>query len=100
MQIVPTPAAARYIATGEPRPPAPMQSTRAAFKLLLPFHPHFRKDQVTAVALDLVGVERHGRRRGRAHTAGTDGMMLSVSPGFTAVSFATSTGCPRRSGRC
>ena len=25
---------------------------------------------MTAVALELVGVERHGRRRGRAHTAG------------------------------
>ncbi len=33
MPSVPTPAAARYIAAGEPRPPAPMQSTFAALSL-------------------------------------------------------------------
>jgi hypothetical protein len=31
MPSVPTPAAARYISAGEPRPPAPTQSTLAFF---------------------------------------------------------------------
>ncbi len=39
MPIVPTPAAARYIATGEPRPPAPMHSTLAALSLRCPSIP-------------------------------------------------------------
>ena len=44
-------------------------------ELLLPFHAHFRQDQVPAVALDLVGVQRHsaarlGRRRCRRRPTG------------------------------
>ena len=54
MPSVPTPAAARYIAAGDPRPPAPMHSTFAAFSVALPVHADFRQDQVPAVAPDFV----------------------------------------------
>ena len=54
MPIRPTPAAARYIAAGEPRPPAPMQSTLPAFSSPLTVHADLRHDQMPAVALDLV----------------------------------------------
>ena len=36
MPSVPTPAAARYISAGEPRPPAPTHSTRAFFSRFCP----------------------------------------------------------------
>jgi hypothetical protein len=39
MPMRPTPAAARYIAAGEPRPPAPMQSTLDAFSRRCPSMP-------------------------------------------------------------
>ena len=38
--IAPMPAAARYIVTGDPRPPAPMHSTRAAFSRRWPSIPN------------------------------------------------------------
>jgi len=39
MQQRPMPAAARYIAAGDPRPPAPMQSTLDCFSLRCPSMP-------------------------------------------------------------
>ena len=39
---VPTPAAARYISSGEPSPPAPMTSTLAALSLCWPWPPTSR----------------------------------------------------------
>src|ERR1700680_3476443 len=39
MPILPTPAAARYSAAGEPRPPAPMSRTLAAMSLRWPMEP-------------------------------------------------------------
>ena len=39
MPSVPTPAAARYISAGEPRPPAPTQSTLAFFSRFCPATP-------------------------------------------------------------
>src|SRR6478736_4729567 len=39
MPIVPTPAAARYSKSGEPSPPAPTSSTRAAFSFAWPMPP-------------------------------------------------------------
>ena len=57
-------------------------------ELLLPLHPDFRQDEVAAVALDLLAVERRqGRRRRAAAPAppATDGMMLSVWPSATGV---------------
>ncbi|CAD5948302.1 protein of unknown function [Streptomyces sp. KY75] len=39
MPSVPTPAAARYIRAGEPRPPAPTQSTLAFFRRFCPSIP-------------------------------------------------------------
>ena len=41
MPSVPTPAAARYIATGDPSPPAPMQRTFASRSLRCPAAPMF-----------------------------------------------------------
>ena len=83
---MPTPAAARYIVAGEPRPPAPMHSTRDGLQLLLPLHAHLGQDEVTAVALDFLGVQRRGASLTAAPLPpATDGMMLSVSPGFTGV---------------
>ncbi len=37
--MVPTPAAERYSASGDPNPPVPMQSTRAAFSFCWPSMP-------------------------------------------------------------
>jgi len=39
MPRVPTPAAARYISAGEPRPPAPTHRTLAFFSLFCPVIP-------------------------------------------------------------
>ena len=54
MPMRPTPAAARYNAAGEPRPPAPMQSTLPALQLLLSLDADLRHDEVPAVAFDFV----------------------------------------------
>ena len=94
--MVPTPAAARYIAAGDPRPPAPMQSTLAGLQLALTVHADLRHDQMPAVAFDLVvgelwAAHASGRCAGQDVTAfvgappATDGMMLTVSPGDTGV---------------
>ena len=42
MPIVPIPAAARYSTSGEPSPPAPTTSTRAAFSFAWPVPPTSR----------------------------------------------------------
>ena len=46
----PTPAAARYSATGEPNPPVPITSTEAALQLALPFQSNLRDQQVARIA--------------------------------------------------
>ena len=62
------PAAARYSAIGEPRPPVPIQSTRAAFSFSLAFHADLGHDQMARVAQDLVFVERHWKFSGGGHS--------------------------------
>ena len=59
-----------------------------SLQLQLPLHADLRQDQMTAVASDLLIGERV-RDRGGRHPwlpPATDGMMLTVSPGFTGVS--------------
>ena len=55
MPSVPTPAAARYISAGEPRPPAPTREHLGVLQPLLPGHRDVRDDQVARVAPDLLG---------------------------------------------
>ena len=55
------PAAARYIAIGEPRPPAPITSTARVEQLALPGPADVRQDDVPRVALDLLLGERRAR---------------------------------------
>ena len=69
MPMRPTPAAARYIAAGEPEPARADAQHAARLDLALPVHADLRHDQVAAVALDLLGVERRelGLGCGRHH---------------------------------
>ena len=60
MPSVPTPAAARYSAAGEPRPPAPISSTFEAEQLELAGLADLGDQDVPAVAAALVGVEHGG----------------------------------------
>ena len=53
------PAAARYMAMGDPSPPAPMQSTLVEQIFFWPGQPHLRQDQVARVAPDFVVVQLH-----------------------------------------
>ena len=83
---MPTPAAARYIATGEPSPPAPMQSTLAAFSFFCPSMPtsgriRWRLYRLISSALSAGS----GGAAVAPVPPATEGMMLSVSPGFTFV---------------
>jgi hypothetical protein len=55
---VPTPAAARYRAVGEPRPPAPRQEDLRVEQLLLPLLADLGQQEVARVALALLGRER------------------------------------------
>ncbi len=79
MPIVPTPAAARYSAAGDPSPPAPMQSTLPCLSFSCPSTPTsgmmrcrlYRWTSSFESAIYL--------------PPATEGMMLIVSPGFTAV---------------
>ena len=57
MPIVPTPAAARYIAAGEPSPPAPSISTRVE-QLELSFFADLGQQQVALITAALVGRQR------------------------------------------
>ena len=59
----PTPAAARYMTSGEPSPPAPTASTLRGLELLLPGHADFGHDQVPAVAADLLVAQVQARRQ-------------------------------------
>ena len=61
MPIVPTPAAARYSAAGEPSPPAPSSRTFEASNLDLTFGADLGQQQVAHVADLLVGAERDRR---------------------------------------
>ena len=58
MPIVPTPAAARYSAAGEPRPPAPSSSTLDVEQLLLAGLADLGQEQVALVAVALLGRQR------------------------------------------
>ena len=58
MPRVPTPAAARYSAAGEPRPPAPSSSTLDVEQLLLAGLADLGEQEVALVAVALLGVER------------------------------------------
>ena len=60
--IVPTPDAARYSAEGEPSPPAPITSTRAALSFSWPATPISRSDEMAAVAFAVGGREHEARR--------------------------------------
>ena len=51
---MPIPAAARYSISGEPSPPAPITSTRAAFSFAWPMPPDLLQQDVAGVALDFV----------------------------------------------
>ena len=55
MPIVPTPAAARYSAAGEPRPPAPSISTLRAEQLGLAGDADLGQQEVALVAVALLG---------------------------------------------
>ena len=55
MPSVPTPAAARYSAAGEPSPPAPISSTFASSSFCWPSRPTSGIEQVARVALLLLG---------------------------------------------
>ena len=66
MPSVPTPAAARYSAAGEPRPPAPSSRTLLSSSLAWPSTPDLGQQQVALVAVALVGGERDGHLPGAA----------------------------------
>ena len=53
------PAAARYMAMGEPRPPAPMHSTLVEQIFFWPGQPDFGQDQVPRIAANFVIVQFH-----------------------------------------
>ena len=55
MPSVPTPAAARYSAAGEPRPPAPSSSTFELEQLQLALLADLGQQQVALVAVALLG---------------------------------------------
>ena len=59
MPTVPTPAAAKYSAAGEPSPPAPRHNTLALQQFELALGPHLGQQQVAVVAVALVGREGH-----------------------------------------
>ena len=65
MPSVPTPAAARYSAAGEPRPPAPSSSTLRVEQLLLAGLADLGQQQVALVAVALLGRQRLRRRQAR-----------------------------------
>ena len=73
MASSPTPAAARYSAAEEPRPPAPTSSTRAQQRALRA-GAELRQRQVARVALDGAGVQAVGVSAVPGqHAAGDDG---------------------------
>ena len=59
MPIVPTPAAARYSAAGEPETARADAEHAALLEFLLPFDADLRHDEMPAVALDFVVRESH-----------------------------------------
>ena len=62
MPSVPTPAAARYIAAGEPRPPAPSSSTFELEQLRLALDADLGQQQVAVIRGSLLGVQLRGHR--------------------------------------
>ena len=82
MPSVPTPAAARYISAGEPRPPAPTHQHLGVLQPLLPGHADVRDDQVARVAADLVDGELAGGldERGQRHGTWPPGRRVGTTP--------------------
>jgi hypothetical protein len=87
-----TPAAARYIAAGEPRPPAPMHRTLPAFSFFCPSTPTsgmIRCREYRLISSAVRSLAPAARTLGSAIVVGappaTDGTMLNESPGFTGV---------------